>query len=34
MASELGFDAGGRLRWYVREMQQTRAVVDTTLFAR
>jgi hypothetical protein len=33
MASELGFDAAGRLRWYVREMQQTRAVVDTTLFA-
>jgi hypothetical protein len=34
MATELGFDAAGRLRWIVREMQQTPAVIDTALLAR
>jgi len=28
MATELGFDAAGRLRWYVRETDQTPATID------
>ena len=31
IATELGFDAAGRLRWYVREMDQTDLVHDPTL---
>ncbi|HUP01831.1 MAG TPA: hypothetical protein VM737_09980 [Gemmatimonadota bacterium] len=31
MATELGFDAGGRLRWIVREAQQTPVAFDPTL---
>ena len=31
MAAELGFDAAGRLRWYVREADQTPVVYDPTL---
>jgi hypothetical protein len=28
MATELGFDGAGRLRWYVRETDQTPATID------
>lgn len=31
IATELGFDAAGRLRWYVREMDQTDLVHDPSL---
>ncbi len=31
MATELGFDGQGRLRWYVREMDQTPAAYDPAL---
>ena len=31
IATELGFDAAGRLRWYVREMDQTDLVHDPAL---
>lgn len=31
MATELGFDGGGRLRWYVREMDQTAVAYDPAL---
>ena len=31
IATELGFDATGRLRWYVREMDQTDLVHDLVL---
>jgi hypothetical protein len=31
IATELGFDAGRRLRWYVREMDQTPIVMDPGL---
>jgi hypothetical protein len=31
IATELGFDAEGRLRWYVREMDQTDLVHDPAL---
>lgn len=33
LATELGFDPDRRLRWYVREMQQTPATVDPDLAA-
>jgi hypothetical protein len=31
IATELGFDAAGRLRWYVREMDQTDLRLDPAL---
>ncbi|MGH7566976.1 MAG: hypothetical protein ACREK2_09120, partial [Gemmatimonadota bacterium] len=31
IATELGFDAHGRLRWYVREMDQTPIQLDPAL---
>lgn len=31
IATEVGFDAAGRLRWYVREMDQTELVHDPAL---
>ena len=31
IATELGFDADGRLRWYVREMDQTPLELDPKL---
>jgi len=31
IATELGFDADGRLRWYVREMDQTPVQIDPAL---
>jgi hypothetical protein len=31
MGTELGFDGEGRLRWYVREMDQTPAAFDPAL---
>jgi hypothetical protein len=33
IATEVGFDAEGRLRWYVREMDQTDLVHDPALVA-
>lgn len=33
VATELGFDADGRLRWYVREMDQTPLALDPALLA-
>jgi hypothetical protein len=33
IATELGFDAAGRLRWYVREMDQTPLHLDPTLLS-
>lgn len=33
IATELGFDAAGRLRWYVREMDQTDLVHDPALLS-
>lgn len=34
IATELGFDAGGRLRWLVREMDQTELEIDPVLILR
>ncbi len=34
LATELGFDSGGRLRWYVRESQQTPVAFDPTIVQR
>ena len=31
IATEVGFDAAGRLRWYVREMDQTELIHDPAL---
>lgn len=33
LAAELGFDAGGRLRWIVREVEQTPVELDPALLA-
>lgn len=33
MGSELGFDSAGRLRWFVREMDQTPTTFDPALLA-
>lgn len=33
MGAELGFDGAGRLRWYVRETDQTPTVLDPALLA-
>lgn len=34
IATELGFDAGGRLVWYVREMDQTELEIDSAAVER